>query len=49
VNAEGINPVDNESDYQALLEQLALVKSGRHFFNPMPEALRIDMPGEQHG
>jgi len=49
VNAEGINPVDNESDYQALLEQLALVKSGRHFFNPMPEALCIAMPGENYG
>ncbi len=49
VNATDINPVDSESDYQALLEQLALVKSGRHFFNPMPEALRLAVSGEQGG
>ncbi len=49
VNAADINPVHSDSDYQALLDQMALVKSGRHYFNPMPEALRMSMPGESHG
>ena len=39
VNAAEINLVDSDSDYQALLEQMALVGSGRHYFNPMPEAI----------
>lgn len=46
VNAAEINPVDNDSDYQALLEQMALVKSGRHYFNPMPAALQLSTGGE---
>jgi deoxyadenosine/deoxycytidine kinase len=45
VNATEFNPLDSDSDYQALLEQMALVKSGRHYFNPMPEALRMATPG----
>jgi len=39
VNAAEINLVDSDSDYQALLEQMALAGSGRHYFNPMPEAI----------
>lgn len=38
VNAAEINLVDNDSDYQALLEQMELTTSGRRYFNPMPEA-----------
>jgi deoxyadenosine/deoxycytidine kinase len=49
VNAAEINLVDNESDYQALLEQIPLVKSGRRYFNPMPDALRVARAGETHG
>ncbi len=48
VNAAEINLVANESDYQALLEQISLVKSGRHFFNPMPDALQVPRAGEKH-
>lgn len=36
VNAANANWVDNDLDYQALLEQIGRVKSGRHFFNPLP-------------
>ena len=36
VNAAEINPVDNEMDYNALLEQVSSVTSGRHYFNPLP-------------
>jgi len=39
VNAAEINLVDSDSDYQALLEQMTLAGSGRHYFNPMPEAI----------
>ena len=49
VNATDINLVENEKDYQALLEQMAQVKSGRHYFNPMPESLRVATPGDKHG
>ena len=49
VNAAEINLVDSESDYQALLEQIAQVKSGRHYFNPMPDALRVARSVEKHG
>ena len=49
VNAAEINLVDSDTDYQALLEQMALASSGRHYFNPMPDALRVSRPGEQHG
>lgn len=49
VNAAEINLVDNESDYQALLEQIAAVKSGRQYFNAMPEALGMAATGEEHG
>ncbi len=49
VNAAEINLVDNESDYQALLEQIGGVRSGRQYFNPMPEVLRMAATGEEHG
>ena len=49
VNAAEINLVDSERDYQALLEQMGLARSGRHYFNPMPDALRVEVPEENHG
>ena len=49
VNAAEINLVDSDADYQALLEQMALARSGRHYFNPMPDALRLSTLEEQHG
>jgi len=50
VNAAEINLVDSDSDYRALLEQMALARSGRrHYFNPMPDALRVSTPAEKHG
>jgi len=45
VNAAEINLVDNDSDYQALLEQMSLARSGRHYFNPMPEAFAATTTG----
>jgi len=36
VNTEEINPVERDRDYALLLEALAQVRSGRHFFNPSP-------------
>ena len=36
VNAAEIDLVNSEMDYNALLEQIAVVRSGRHFFNPLP-------------
>lgn len=39
VNATEIDPVNNEGDYNLLLEQVRTVRSGRHFFNPAPVAL----------
>lgn len=49
VNAADINLVASEADYQALLAQLSLVKSGRHYFNPMPDALRVARTEEANG
>jgi len=34
VNAAHIDLVDNEKDYQALLDQIQVTRSGRHYFNP---------------
>ncbi len=34
VNAAEIDPINNERDYQLLLEQVRKIKSGRHYFNP---------------
>jgi deoxyguanosine kinase len=36
VNASEVNFVESEADFQALLAYLRHVKSGRHFFNPLP-------------
>jgi deoxyguanosine kinase len=36
VNATEIDLVNNESDYQLLLEQIHKTHSGRHYFNPAP-------------
>ena len=35
VNAAHINLVDHDGDYEALLEQIHVTKTGRHYFNPM--------------
>lgn len=36
VNASVINPVENDGDYAALLEEIARVRHGRNFFNFNP-------------
>lgn len=36
VNASGMDLVNNEHDYQNLLERIAETTSGRHYFNPAP-------------
>lgn len=38
INAEGVDFLNSEEDYRALLEYLPTVQSGRHFFNPLPNA-----------
>jgi deoxyguanosine kinase len=35
VNAEHINLVDNDRDYEALLEQIHVTRQGKHYFNPL--------------
>src|SRR3989344_5799683 len=35
VNAERINIVDREADFQTLLSHIRKIRSGRHFFNPL--------------
>jgi len=39
VNAEHINLVDNDRDYEALLEQIHITRQGKHYFNPMSTVL----------
>ena len=39
VNAAEIDLVSREEDYAALLQRLGEVKSGRHYFNPVPISL----------
>lgn len=39
VNAAHINLVDNERDYEALLEQIYITKTGKQYFNPMSEVI----------
>lgn len=34
VNAVAIDPVNNDEDYEQLLQQILAVKRGRHYFNP---------------
>ena len=36
VNAEQINLVDSEQDYENLIDQVARCTSGRHYYNPLP-------------
>jgi len=36
VNAEQIDLVNSEADYQNLLDQIVTLKSGRHYYNPLP-------------
>jgi len=36
VNAADIDPVNNEDDYQLLLKRIISMRSGRHYFNPLP-------------
>jgi len=36
VNAEQINLVDSEQDYENLIDQIARIQSGRHYYNPLP-------------
>ncbi|MDH4276037.1 MAG: deoxynucleoside kinase [Gammaproteobacteria bacterium] len=36
VNTAEIDLVNNDQDYQLLLDQIMHIKSGRHYFNPIP-------------
>lgn len=36
VNATAIDLVSNDTDFLALLDQVCSIKSGRHYFNPLP-------------
>ena len=36
VNAEQINLVDSEQDYENLIDQITRIQSGRHYYNPLP-------------
>lgn len=39
VNAADINPVDNDDHYLALVEHIQRIDAGKHYFNPLVEAL----------
>ncbi|NOX42262.1 MAG: deoxynucleoside kinase [Gammaproteobacteria bacterium] len=39
INASEIDLVNNQRDYNELLKQISTIRSGRHYFNPMPIAL----------
>ncbi|MGI9329253.1 MAG: deoxynucleoside kinase [Gammaproteobacteria bacterium] len=39
VNASTIDPINNDTHYQMLLDQIDRTRSGRHFFNPLVSAL----------
>lgn len=39
VNAAGLDFAHNEADYQQLLGQIRQIRSGRHYFNPLPVSL----------
>ncbi len=39
VNAAGIDLVNSEQDYEALVDRIVGIHSGRHYFNPMSLAL----------
>jgi hypothetical protein len=36
VNAEQIDLVKSEADYQQLLDQICTIQSGRQYYNPLP-------------
>ena len=40
VNAAEIDLVNNDQDFEMLLERVNSIKSGRHYFNPLPELAR---------
>lgn len=40
VNAAEIDPVNNDQDYELMLQQVRNTSSGRHYFNPLPFELR---------
>ena len=37
VNAAEFNPIDKDQHYQALLNQIAKIEGGKHFFNPLAQ------------
>ncbi|MBN1379172.1 MAG: deoxynucleoside kinase [Gammaproteobacteria bacterium] len=39
VNAAAINLIDNDEEYEQLLQQVRTIRSGRHYFNPLSLAL----------
>jgi deoxyadenosine/deoxycytidine kinase len=39
VNAADIDPLNSARDYEALIERIRSISSGRHYFNPLPLAL----------
>jgi deoxyguanosine kinase len=39
VNASEIDPINNETDYEQLFQQIERTTGGRHFFNPVAAAL----------
>ncbi|HFD91749.1 MAG TPA: deoxynucleoside kinase [Gammaproteobacteria bacterium] len=42
VNAAEIDPVNNERDYQNLMDKVCTITSGRHYYNPLP----LNLQGE---
>lgn len=40
VNAEQIDLVNSEADYQNLLEQIGSIKSGKQYYNPLPAKVK---------
>lgn len=40
VNAAEIDFASNDKDYNQLLQRISSIRSGRHFFNPVPDLLR---------
>lgn len=39
VNAAEIDPINKEEDYQLLLKRIVSMRSGRHYYNPLPMAI----------
>lgn len=36
VNASEFNPIESDADYQELFKRICTIRSGRHYFNPLP-------------